>query len=206
MTHINRRTALAAVAAVPATAALGSVPALGLDKADPVFGAIAAHKAARKKDYRLYLELDAAEDIAEKEHGRRPWIQVAWRNYSSISGCEIDERRRWFLEGHLWQGEDPRKIELEYTAAKLRLRAAEAAADEWDKRTGVAPLREKLEQAQDALEDAAMRLAKTQPTTAAGASALLAYVSRDIGDEFPCDWHKVALKTVAKSLAEQVVS
>ena len=83
---------------------------------------------------------------------------------------------------------------------KARWRAAEQAGVEWDHRAGIAPLREQYERAAKAERKAAMRMARTKPTTLAAAAALIAYTRRDIM-EGKVDWQIVALKTVASALA-----
>jgi hypothetical protein len=46
-----------------------------------------------------------------------------------------------------------------------------------------------------------MRMARTKPTTPAGAAALIAYTRRDLMDAPVPDWPMVALKTAASALA-----
>jgi hypothetical protein len=73
----------------------------------------------------------------------------------------------------------------------------------WDHRAGLASLREQVESADSAERKAAMRLARTKPTTPAGAGALIAYVlqrERMYGG-FE-GWEIRALKTVAGALAK----
>jgi hypothetical protein len=194
-TTINRRRALAVVAAVPAAAALG-VPALA-SAPDPIFAAIAAHKALVKKTNRLYDKLDLAEHNAKETHGRRPWSLIAWRNYSAIGGAEIDDRRELFLR----HGADPTQIEQEYQDAKRRESEAVRAGREWDKKAGIASLRQEYERSHRAVRAAARLMAKTKPTTAAGAAAMVDYARRDIEDGVGPEWPMIALKTVAASLA-----
>jgi hypothetical protein len=141
----------------------------------------------------LSVVLDEAQIEAEKKHGRRPHELVEWRNYH-IGDAEIDQRREALLE----KGHDPEVIEEEYLDAKARYEASLRAADDWDERTGVAPLRAALDRANDADYEAAERLAETPPSTPAGAAAVIEYVLND--DIGQCDWHEVALKTVIQSL------
>ncbi len=166
---------------------------------DPIFAAIAEHKAREKEWFHLYRKLDNAEDKAKKTHGIRPWSLIAWRNYSAIGGPEIDQRREWFLKE---PGADPKQIEKEYQDAKAREIAAERAGVEWDKRAGITLVREQYERGKLAEERAAMKMARTKPTTPAGAGALVAYILRDIKDHLPTNWSGAALKTVAFSLAQ----
>src|SRR5665811_87867 len=129
----------------------------------------------------------------------RPWALITWRNYT-IGEQEIDERLEWFQRGQIWQGADPKQIEREYHDAKRRQREAVRGGKEWDKRTGIAPLRRKYELARNEEDRAAKRLARTKATTPAGAGTLVAYVNRDIGDDHCCSWHGGALKNAAASL------
>ena len=200
MQAINRRKALTVVASAPAAAALATIPAFAGFEADPIIEAIAAHKAAFRKYDRLWDEWDRAEGNAAETHGRRPWELIHWRNYC-IGEYEIDERYEWFLKGRLWEGDDPKQVEAEYHDAKRRFREAVKAGKDWDKRAGIAPLRLEVARARRAADNAARRLAKTKPTTARGAGALVEYVVRDSLD-FDIEWHKAALKIAARSLTE----
>jgi hypothetical protein len=63
-----------------------------------------------------------------------------------------------------------------------------------------------VRRASDAADDAAWRLARTEPTTEAGASALLTYITTGpitglfvLGET---DWHETAFRTVTAALAE----
>jgi hypothetical protein len=93
-------------------------------------------------------------------------------------------------------GADKKQVEKDYRDAKARLAAAERAGVEWDHRAGIAPLREQYERANAAERRAAMRMARTKPTTLAGAAALIAYTRRDIM-EGEVDWQMVALRAFA---------
>jgi hypothetical protein len=74
------------------------------------------------------------------------------------------------------------------------------------KRAGLAALRRDHDHADSAVERAAWKLARTKPTTAAGASALLTYIATEpaIGlfDLGEMDWHETAFRTVVSSLAK----
>jgi hypothetical protein len=96
-------------------------------------------------------------------------------------------------------GADRKQVRKEYREAKARLAAAERAGIEWDHRAGIVPLREQYERADAAEQRAAVRMARTKPTTPAGAAAMIAYTRRDIM-EGGVDWQMVALKTVAVAL------
>jgi hypothetical protein len=163
---------------------------------DPAFAAIAEHKARQKEWLRLHDELENAEHAARKTHGSRPESYIRWRG-SAAGHEDIDSCREAFLG---WPNADPEKIEKEYLDAKARLATAERAGNEWDQRTGIAPLREQYERGKLAEYRAKRHLARTKPTTPAGAGALVAYIQRDLEDALE-DWHWVALKTVAASLA-----
>jgi hypothetical protein len=149
---------------------------------DPVFAAIAEHKARAKEWGRLSSKLDNAQLQAAKTHGHRPWELIAWRNYPATGGRELDDRREEFLRQ---PGADRKQVEKEYRDAKAREVAAERAAVEWDHRVGIAPLREQYERANAAERRAAMRMARTKPMTPAGAAALVAYIRRDIMVDAP---------------------
>jgi len=97
-------------------------------------------------------------------------------------------------------GADRKEVRKEYLDAKGRMAAAERAGVEWDHRAGIAPLREQYERANAAERRAAMQMARTKPTTLAGAAALVAYTRRDLMNAPDPAWPMVALKTVAVAL------
>jgi hypothetical protein len=144
---------------------------------DPVFAAIAEHRARTKVWLRLYGKLDEAQLQARETHGARPWELIAWRDNEAIGEYEIDNCREELLRQ---PGADRKQIEKEYLDARARLAAAERAGVEWDRSAGIAPLREQYERANAAERRAAMRMARTKPATLAGAAALIAYTRRDI--------------------------
>ena len=168
---------------------------------DPIFAAIDAYKARTKEMSCLYDKLEEAEFEAAKTYGRRLWPLIGWRNYSEIGGREIDDRRKEFLSQ---PGADPKQVEKEFRNAKAREAAAEQAGVEWDQRAGIAPLREQYERARLAEHRGGMRMARTKPTTMAGAAAMITYTRRDIM-KGEVDWQMVALKTVAVALAQMNV-
>jgi hypothetical protein len=91
-------------------------------------------------------------------------------------------------------------VEQEYLDAKARYQAQVAAGLAWDKNTGLETLRKDLDRRSAAEWRYAKRLARTMPTTPAGAAALIHYI---LGDELVTDegyWHMPALKTVAAAL------
>ena len=98
---------------------------------------------------------------------------------------------------------DRKQVEKGYLDAKASLTAAERAGVEWDHRAGIAPLREQYERANAAERRAAMRMARTKPTTLAGASAMIDHIRCEIAacSESVEDWVTIALKTAASALA-----
>jgi hypothetical protein len=199
----SRRSFLTTTAATLAagSAALAAIPpalaaAAPAGSPDPILAMIAVHKKLQAEWQEIFDQLDEAEFDAEKEHGRRPAGLIHWRNYT-IGASEIDLRREALLEA----GEiDPATIEQEYLDAKARYQARIAAGTAWDERTGLAALRKNLDRGVAAERRYAIRLARTKPTTPAGAAALIHYI---LGDELITDegyWHVPALKTVAAAL------
>jgi len=165
---------------------------------DPIYAAIEQHRKLIAESDRLYDELQKAEYVAEKKHGRRPSSLIAWRSYSAIGASEIDDRREEFLRQ---PGADRKQVEREYRYAKDRARAAVRAGLEWDKRAGIAPLRQLYERTRRAETAAGICMANTKPTTLAGAAVLVDYVRHDIEIEEGPEWHKIALATTAATLS-----
>jgi hypothetical protein len=165
---------------------------------DPVFAAIAEHKALNKEWHRLDTKLDEAKFQAQETHGAMPLELIAWRNYEAIGGYEIDKAREEFLKQ---PGADHEQVEKEYQDAKAREAAAECARNEWDLRVGVAPLREQFWRIDWEERRAAARLARTKPDSVPGAAALLAYLTQRnrVYDGFE-GWEFRAIKTVAVAL------
>jgi hypothetical protein len=95
----------------------------------------------------------------------------------------------------LGEGEiDRATVEQEYLDAKGRYQAQIAAGLAWDKRTGLETLRKDAERRSAAEWRYAKRLARTLPTTPAGAAALIDYI---LCDELMADegyWHVQRLK------------
>jgi hypothetical protein len=73
---------------------------------------------------------------------------------------------------------------------------------EWPGEAIVKPLYDRWNRAARAERKAAMRMARTKPTTAAGAAAMLTHARREINrdSESAEDWVTIALKTVAAAL------
>ena len=161
---------------------------------DPIFAAIEEHRRLAEASNRLYDALDLAQSKAAKKHGSKPFVLIAWRNYSHIAGSEIDGAREEFLK---LPAIDPKKIEKEYREAKARERAERA----WYKRSGLAPQRREYERTFEAERRAAVRLAKIIPSTPAGASAMLGYVRADYIEDGPTEWHLATLDTIIATLA-----
>jgi hypothetical protein len=166
--------------------------------ADPIFSLIETHKRLQAASGELTDQLEEAEFAAGKTLGRRPFPLVEWREYTV---CEygIEERRENLLaEGHIAAD----LIEQEFLDAKARYAAIVAAGREWDKRAGLTSMSRKVKGAMAAEKRFAARFAKTKPTTAAGAGALLQYI---LSDEL-CDdagyWHGIAIRTVADALVD----
>ena len=180
--NISRRGALGAVAAKP----------------DPIFAAIETHEKLAAQGARLFDQLQEAEHEAEKEHGRRPIELISWRDYT-IGSSEIETRRAELLEAG---AVDPATIEQEYLDAKARYQAKVAAGIAWDKSTGLTALRNEVEALSAKTHQCAHQLARTQPTTPAGAGALIQYVLNDYLCADEGYWHTIALKTAADALTE----
>jgi hypothetical protein len=162
---------------------------------DPIFAAIAERQKLEKIWSVLYHKLDVAEGRADKKHGRRPWGLIKWRKYGAIGGSEIDKAREAFLE----EGFKPKMINTEYRDAKARERAAQRAQKAWDRRVGIAAQRRECDRAMEAESRASVRMAKTRPTTPAGAAAMLEYVKAGMKDG-EIDWHDIALATLVTTL------
>ena len=74
---------------------------------------------------------------------------------------------------------------------------------EWQGEAIITPFYDRWNRAGRAERKAGMRMARTQPTTVAGAAALVAYTQRDIVENFNSDlsdWCTIALKTAAAAL------
>jgi hypothetical protein len=208
--NLNRRSVLAKLGfgvagasalAVGATEASSRGPVV-----DPIFALIAEHERLSEEKLRLYLELDDAKYQARQMHGMRPYSLIGWRHWSAISGYEIENARDELL---LRPGADSEQIEREYQDAKERLVAAERAGVEWDRRTGIAALRQQYELIGSATNAAAMRMALTKPLMPAGAGALVGYARRDLGglgplewENEPSEWVLAAFNNAAAALAE----
>src|SRR5882757_4103263 len=166
MSMQNRRAVLSTLVA-GGVAATMTIPATAGD--DPIFAMIETRKKLMAEWQALYGQLDEAEFAAADEHGRRPIELIHWRNYH-IGAGEIDARRQILLEA----GEiDPATVEEEYLDAKARYQAKIAAALAWDERTGLATLRDDVDDRITAERQFARLLAHTKPTTLAGAAAVI---------------------------------
>ena len=170
---------------------------------DPSFAAVESHRKAENAWRITFRILEEAElKVDDKKLGLRPSPLVFWRNHH-IGESEIERVRDELLT---LPGIDPQTIETEYWDAKARLLGTELAGKEWDERAGLANLRRDYDRANMAERRAAWKLARTKPTTAAGASAMLTYISTEpavgLFDLGETDWHETAFRTVAASLAQ----
>lgn len=170
--------------------------ALSVENADPIYAALADYRRQEKRHFKLMDDLHMAQIEAQVEHGKRPCPLIAWRKFSAIGHDEIERARDEFL---LAAVADPQQIESEYQAAKAREIAQQQAGKEWDKRAVLAKLRQEQDQCRRADHRALLKLAKTMPTTAAGAAAFLAYVKTNIAIG-EADWHLIAMDTIVRSL------
>jgi hypothetical protein len=189
---ISRRGALCALAA--GSVAL-TTPAAAIGP-DPIFGRIVTHKKLTANWQGLYDQLQEAEHAAAQEHGWRPIALIHWRNYT-IGDSEIDARRAQLLEA----GEiNPATIEQEYLDANARYQAKIAAGLEWDKNTGLETPRKDVDRRIAAERRYAKRLARTMPTTPAGAAALIQYILDDDLEADETYWHMTALRSAVAAL------
>ena len=95
---------------------------------------------------------------------------------------------------------DPATVEQEYLDAKARYKAKIAAGLAWDKRAGLAKLRKDVDRRAAAEGRYAKRLARTMPTTAAGAAALIQYILDDDIEPDESYWHMTALWSAVAAL------
>jgi hypothetical protein len=191
--NLSRRGALCALAAAGSVALTTPAATTG---PDPIFARIATHKRLTADWQSLYDQLQEAEHAAAQEHGYRPIELIHWRNYH-IGASEIDTRRESLLEA----GEvDPATVEQECLDAKARYKAQVAAGIAWDKTTGLETLRKEVDRRVAAGERYAKRLARTMPTTPAGAAALIQYILDDDLEADESYWHMTALRSAVAGL------
>jgi hypothetical protein len=193
VSNLSRRGALCALAAAGSVAL--TTPAASTSS-DPIFARIATHKKLTADWQRLYDQLQEAEYAATQEHGWRPIELIHWRNYH-IGASEIDTRRESLLEA----GDvDRATVEQEYLDANARYQAQVAAGLAWDKSTGLETLRKDVDRRVAAERRYAKRLARTMPTTAAGAAAIIQYILDDDLVDDESYWHMTALRTAVVAL------
>ena len=193
VSNLSRRGALCALAAAGSVALTTPAATTG---PDPIFARIATHKRLTADWQSLYDQLQEAEHAAAQEHGYRPIELIHWRNYH-IGASEIDTRRESLLEA----GEvDPATVEQECLDAKARYKAQVAAGIAWDKTTGLETLRKEVDRRVAAGERYAKRLARTMPTTPAGAAALIQYILDDDLEADESYWHMTALRSAVAGL------
>jgi hypothetical protein len=167
---------------------------------DPIFALIAAHKALEREVSRAINVRDEATFAANETHGKRPSPWVSWREYSMVLGeDELDRLRNKFLNE---AGDSPEQIEKEYNDAKATLAANIRAEREWYQRTGVELLREHCECAEADEWEAGLEMAMTEPTTLAGAAAMIDYAWPEVANGATDEdaWPLVAIKTVSAAL------
>jgi hypothetical protein len=169
-----------------------------INDADPIFSLIETHKRLQATSGELTDQLEVAEFAAGKSLGHRPFPLIEWREYT-VDEYGIEERRENLLaEGHIAAD----LIEREFLDAKARFAAIVAAGREWDKRAGLTFMTRKVKGALAAEKRFAAQFAKTKPTTAAGAGALLQYIlSDDLCDDAGY-WHGIAIRTIADALVD----
>jgi hypothetical protein len=165
---------------------------------DPIFAMIETHKKLVAEWTRLSDQLDNAIADAAAEYGARPTELIHWRNYT-IGDSEIDQRREDLLETGIIA---PAIVEAEYLEAKARYQAQVAAVQAWYEKTGLAVLQREADTLLAQHEQYAQLLARTKPTTPAGAGALIQYVLNDYLCADEGYWHTTALKTAADALTE----
>ncbi len=164
--------------------------------ADPIFAAIAEYQATTKEWVRLSDELKTAETEAEKEHGKRPVQYIWWKTLNIFDEYDLNTTRNEWIKHPAF---DPKSIEREYEDIKARLRAAYYQGVAWDHRTGTKSRRESVETASFLVGRAADRLARTKPTTLAGAAALINHVQSNTPSG---DWEIAAMKMLARTLVK----
>jgi hypothetical protein len=164
---------------------------------DPVFAAIAEHRRADVALTRVLERRDRAESAARRKHGECPYRWIAWRRYSSICGQEIERARDEFL---LLPEISRRAILREYRDAKARERRQIRAAQQWARRAGMVGINRECDLADAAEWKAARKVAKTKPTTPAGAAALLEHVNLNENMCSREDYEIAAVQTVIKML------
>jgi hypothetical protein len=165
-------------------------------KVDPIFAAIAVHKASVKKWLAIATLVDRKEAATRKKIGPRPHKSVLWRTYG-VDLDDIKEKRDLFLEQRL---ASPRVIKAEYLDMLERCREQARKDDVWLRRAGVARLHDQLDRGIAEEVAIANRLSRVKPTTLAGAAALIEYVSSDFKHSCPVDWEMRALATVTTML------
>jgi hypothetical protein len=103
-----------------------------------------------------------------------------------------------------WPALEEAELEAEHKHGE-RPDGDELAGKEWDERAGLTALRREHDRASAAELRAAWKLAETEPTTVAGAAAVLAYITAEpavgLFDLGETAWHETAFRTVAAALA-----
>jgi hypothetical protein len=175
-----------------------TAPRSSTSVADPILKKIADHQQAADAFNDAYLRLDQAEYAQRDKHGHVPSGLIAWRYYSAIGEAGIEDARDCFLGE---EDADPAQIEAEYIDAKKRYKATSRHITAWYKKTGLTSLRKECDDARRRSYKARELLSVTEPTTPAGASALLRHlVDEELTTE--CEWHKQAIETAIDALSK----
>jgi hypothetical protein len=167
----SRRSVIIGAAAIPALA-VPPVASAAIAETDPIYAMIDKHRLAIEAYNQAYAQLDEAEGAVAE---RRPSPLIVWRDYM-IGGSEIEHRRTSLL-GSRFQS---KQIEEEYQMKKAEEADRLEAGAMWDETHGIAPLRERVEQLARKRRATALRLARTKPTTLAGAAAAVAYAHAEL--------------------------
>jgi len=177
--------------AVPAIAVATPLPSFSTQE-DPTFSAIKAHQAVFAASTKANEKFSDAEGAVDE---RKPSTLVEWRGYSFCAD-NIERGLEWHLEQ---PNADRTSIEREFAEIKTRARNVLRSDQEWYERHGLTGLRAENDQRRAAEQAALETLAEMNPTTIAGAAALIEYALRDmaIGDH---KWQIAAIGNSAKAL------
>lgn len=96
--------------------------------------------------------------------------------------------------------ENHKKLDHAWLAFAAELDEKQIGAKKNGKRTNLVAMRYELERAQAAELNAAWQLAKTAPSTPAGAGAFLSYIAIEMFSAGEMDWHPTAIDTIVKAL------
>ena len=96
--------------------------------------------------------------------------------------------------------ENHKKLDHAWLTFAAELDEKQIGAKKNGKRTNLVAMRYELERAQAAELNAAWQLAKTAPSTPAGAGAFLSYIAIEMFSAGEMDWHPTAIDTIVKAL------